>query len=174
MPAATARGDSALCSQHVSQWQRGACARWDAQGQQCTQSLFSPGAQRDHARRKCTRSNGIDPSTRKMSTDQGNLCSMLKQITAMPIVSQGYNITSSQLHLESVCCRRLSEPLAGVTHHVALVPSFCFQQREKWHYTSQLINKEPELTLTQGHTLFIKGAHSPQLQTATELKFIMA
>lgn len=60
----------------------------------------------DHARSKCTQPNGIDLSIRKMSTDQGNLCPMLKQTTAMPIVSQGYNITSSYLHLESTACSR--------------------------------------------------------------------
>lgn len=58
----------------------------------CSHQVYRGG---DHARRKCRQPNGIDLSTRKMSNDQGNLCSMLKQTTAMPIVSQGYNITGS-------------------------------------------------------------------------------
>jgi len=75
---------------------RGVCARSAAQDSStqraCSHQVL---AEVDHARRKHRQPNRINLATRKMSTDRGNLCSLLKHTAAMPIVSQGYNITRS-------------------------------------------------------------------------------
>lgn len=93
----------------------------DTQGQRCSENLASPAA--DKARRRYSQPNWIDFPTRKMSTAQGNLRSLLELLQCLFYLRD--------LPLPAVTCTTKQQSVVGDAfrnvyrnskHHVAWVP----------------------------------------------------
>lgn len=128
MPAATARGDPALRSQHISQWQRstckmgctGAAVRLEPVLTRCTEGETMPAGSAD-SQTELISPPGRCQMTKEIYVPCSNKplpCPLCLRDIILPAVSYTSNQPVVGDSFRTACRRN--------THHVALVPSFYF------------------------------------------------